>query len=602
MGERRTDGQLLEHFISQRDEAAFALLLRRHGAMVWSVCRRVLGNVHDADDAFQAAFLVLVRKADSVRPREAVGNWLYGVAYRTALEARGRIARRRAKELSLRDVPTPESKPEEPWQELWPILDRELSRLADKYRLPIVLCDLEGRSRKEVAQQLAIPEGTLSSRLATARKKLAARLARLGFAVSGASLAGLLTDSTATAGIGSSLFTTTTKAALLVAAGPAAVAGVVSATVSSLTEGVVKTMFIAKVKMTALVLCGVAVIGAGTGGVYYQTSVGAADSPQENQPDQRPTRKAIRGQDRSTEDWRRIAEDLRSQLEAEREKAKKLERHLQAVTNNLRGDITVKEAKNEAMRLQAEAQWTQERETLARQQRSQAHAALKADLEKLQARQDHLYRKYHEQSEVLSSQLREVDEKQSMLQGLRKKLEADAKSLKEQFQKESQELENMKTRIANERAEQAANQPKPNKAPVRSDRDKLDQILERLERLEKRMDRLEKGNAGPLKISGDLVWPEALLLEAFKECRERINALMRTAYRNAASGKNPDTATLNDLQDQHRKMRKTLDNNVANLTPEEFIEANQYLRRIRNTISALKDLNIGKQFNEKGRP
>jgi RNA polymerase sigma factor (sigma-70 family) len=506
MGERRTDGQLLEHFISQRDEASFALLLRRHGAMVWSVCRRVLGNVHDADDAFQAAFLVLVRKADSVRPREAVGNWLYGVAYRTALEARCRIARRRAKELSLRDVPTPESKPEEPWQELWPILDRELSRLADKYRLPIVLCDLEGRSRKEVAQQLAIPEGTLSSRLATARKKLAARLTRLGFAVSSVSLAALLTGSTATAGMGQTLFTTTTKAALVVAAGPAAVAGVVSATVSSLTEGVVKTMFIAKIKTTALVLCSVAVLGAGTGGVYYQTRVGAADSPQDSQSEQQPPRKAIRGQDRSTDDWRRIAEDLRRELQAEREKAKERDRRLEAIANRLRDDVSVKEAKIEAIKLQAELRETQAKEELERQQRLQAHA-----------------------------------------------------------------------------------------------------ILERLGRLEKRMDRLESstvggssGNLGVLKYGGILAWPKLLQGLAFKESRERINELMRTAYRTVASGNNPDAATLNDLQVQHRKMRETLDNNVANLTPEEFIEANKYLRQIANTISALKDPNIGKQFNEKG--
>ncbi len=173
-GERRTDGQLLEHFIAERDEVAFEMLLKRHGPMVLSVCQRVIGNPHDADDAFQATFLVLVRKAASVRPREAVGNFLYGVAYRTALEARGRIARRRAKETSLVNVPPPESKPSEPWHELRPLLDRELSRLSEKFRLPVVLCDLEGRSRKEVARQLAIPEGTLSSRLATARKKLAA--------------------------------------------------------------------------------------------------------------------------------------------------------------------------------------------------------------------------------------------------------------------------------------------------------------------------------------------------------------------------------------------------------------------------------------------
>src|SRR5437588_7541541 len=144
-----TDGELLECYVARRDEAAFGALVRRHGSMVLGVCRRVLGNVHDAEDAFQATFLVLVRKAGSVRPRDAVGNWLYGVAYRTALEARGKLARRRAKERQVVAIPQSEVKPDDLWRDLRPLLDRELSRLPDKYRLPVVLCDLEGRSRQE---------------------------------------------------------------------------------------------------------------------------------------------------------------------------------------------------------------------------------------------------------------------------------------------------------------------------------------------------------------------------------------------------------------------------------------------------------------------
>src|SRR5262249_20449250 len=150
----------------------------------------LLGNPHDAEDAFQATFLVAVRKAASVRPRELFGNWLHGVAYRTALEARARIARRRAKEKQVEELPHPaQAEPEAVWQELRPLLDRELSRLPDKYRVPVVLCDLEGRSRQEVARQLRLPEGTLSSRLATARKTLARRLSRYGPVLSGGLLA-----------------------------------------------------------------------------------------------------------------------------------------------------------------------------------------------------------------------------------------------------------------------------------------------------------------------------------------------------------------------------------------------------------------------------
>jgi RNA polymerase sigma factor (sigma-70 family) len=161
-----TGAAMLACFIERHDEAAFEALVRRHGPMVLGVCRRVIGNHHDAEDAFQATFLVLVRKAACVRPRELVGHWLYGVAYRTALEARGRIARQRAKEQPVYDLPQPEAEPDSPWQELRPFLDRELARLPERYRLPVVLCDLEGGSRRDVARRLKVPEGTLSSRLA----------------------------------------------------------------------------------------------------------------------------------------------------------------------------------------------------------------------------------------------------------------------------------------------------------------------------------------------------------------------------------------------------------------------------------------------------
>jgi RNA polymerase sigma factor (sigma-70 family) len=163
-----SDAELLGMFLSQRDDAAFEALVRRHGPMVMGVCRRILSNLADAEDAFQATFVVLVRKASSVVPRATVGNWLYGVAYRTALAARRANARRASKEKKVRDMPHPEAGPEATWQDLQPFLDQELSNLPDKYRMPVVLCDLEGRTRKEVARTLGIPDGTLSNRLATA--------------------------------------------------------------------------------------------------------------------------------------------------------------------------------------------------------------------------------------------------------------------------------------------------------------------------------------------------------------------------------------------------------------------------------------------------
>src|SRR5438552_6488098 len=157
----QTDGQLLSQFLSRRDEAAFVSLVRRHGPMVLGVCRRVLGNTADAEDAFQAAFLVLIRKAATIMPRGKLASWLYGTAYLAARKARALAARRRAREKQVRDLPEPATVAEGIWHDLVPVLDRELHRLGDRYRLPLVLCDLEGRTRKEAAEQLGWPEGTV---------------------------------------------------------------------------------------------------------------------------------------------------------------------------------------------------------------------------------------------------------------------------------------------------------------------------------------------------------------------------------------------------------------------------------------------------------
>ncbi|HWY85964.1 MAG TPA: sigma-70 family RNA polymerase sigma factor, partial [Gemmataceae bacterium] len=187
-----TDGQLLARYTMNRDEAAFAAILRRHGPMVWGLCRRVLRSDHDAADAFQGCFLVLVRRASSIASTELLANWLYGVALRTALHARTAASKRRVKEshaAALREHEGPRS---DRWGDLLPLLDEELSRLADKYRAPILLCDLEGKTRKQAAAQLGIPEGTVAGRLARARALLAKRLSRHG--ILGLSLAAALPE------------------------------------------------------------------------------------------------------------------------------------------------------------------------------------------------------------------------------------------------------------------------------------------------------------------------------------------------------------------------------------------------------------------------
>jgi RNA polymerase sigma factor (sigma-70 family) len=262
-GDSLTDGQLLDSFVARRDEGAFEALVRRHGPMVLGVARRVVGNAADVEDIFQATFLVLVRKAASIRPRETLGNWLYGVAYRTALKVRSTAARRRAKE---RQMARPRAPEEEVGEELLRLLDKELSRLPDKYRLPVVLCDLEGRPRKQVARQFAIPEGTLSSRLATARRLLAKRLARHGFAVSGGALAAALTARASAAAVPAALVASTVRVGLRVAAGQA----VALTAPVSLSKEVVKTMLLAKLRLAVGAVMVVAALGAG--GVAYQVS------------------------------------------------------------------------------------------------------------------------------------------------------------------------------------------------------------------------------------------------------------------------------------------------------------------------------------------
>jgi RNA polymerase sigma factor (sigma-70 family) len=265
-----TDAQLLARFLAVRDEAAFAALVRRHGPMVLGVCRRVLGHAQDAEDAFQAAFLVLARKAGSVLDREAVGSWLYMVAYRAAQRVRAGRARRRARERQVDDMPHPQVQPPEA-QDWRPLLDVELSRLPEKYRAPVVLCDLECQPRKEAARQLGLPPGTLSSRLATGRKMLAARLSRRGLALSGGALAVALGQGAASAGVPAPLVAATAKAAALAAAGHLAA---VSTPVAAVTKGVLRAMFLTKLKV---VLGSVLVVGAlGAGGLALQGDGGRA--------------------------------------------------------------------------------------------------------------------------------------------------------------------------------------------------------------------------------------------------------------------------------------------------------------------------------------
>lgn len=323
-GAAESDGQLLRRFVSGRDEVAFEALVRRHGPMVLGVCRRVLGNVHDADDAFQATFLVLVRKARSVGQPDLLGNWLFGVAYRTCMKVKAMSARRRAKE---RQAARPVGREEAPEPELLTMLDQELNRLPAKYRAPLVLCELQGLSRKDAARHLGIPEGTLSSRLATGRKTLAKQLSRCGFDLPAGALALALTHGATSACVPPRLLALTVQGAAHMATGKVLAAGVVSAQVMALTQGVLKTMLLSKLKLLGPVVLLLSVSAAV--GLSYRTAAA--------QPGRAgPARPAARVTADDLEELRLEIAALRQGLHATRERVKALEGELVV----LRGQTT----------------------------------------------------------------------------------------------------------------------------------------------------------------------------------------------------------------------------------------------------------------------
>jgi RNA polymerase sigma factor (sigma-70 family) len=268
-----TDAQLLARFLDGREEAAFAALVHRHGKMVLGVCRRILGHAHDAEDAFQATFLVLASKAASVVRREALASFLYGVAYRTALRAKARSARRRATERQVEQMPHPEVTPSEV-QDWRPLLDRELDLLPRKYQAPVILCDLEGKTRREAARQLGLSEGTLSSQLTRGRRLLAKRLSRQGVALSGGALATALVEEAAAAAVPAPWVVSTVRAATVVAAGQAAVA----TPAAILMNEVLKAMLMTKLKLAVAAVMVVVTLGA-SGLVYRAAGQSEGKSP-----------------------------------------------------------------------------------------------------------------------------------------------------------------------------------------------------------------------------------------------------------------------------------------------------------------------------------
>jgi len=294
--ESASDRELVESFVADRDDAAFTALFRRHGPMVHGLCRRVLRNDQEADDAFQATFLVFARKAHALRSRDTLSSWLYGVAYRTALKARCAAARRRAHEAAA-----PVRVPAEPLTEMTvaeaqSVVDQELAALPDKFRSPLVLCCLEGLARDEAARQLGWTVSVLKSRLEQARELLRRRLARRGLTLPAALLSLGMLGSTVQAAVPPALAAATVQATTLVAAGAAA-NPVVSSNVVFLAEGVLKAMLFAKVKVALAVVLALAVLGIGVTGAMHMRAgatpqTPAVEAPQVQAPAVQPARPA----------------------------------------------------------------------------------------------------------------------------------------------------------------------------------------------------------------------------------------------------------------------------------------------------------------------
>lgn len=280
--EALSDKDLLEWFVQRHEEAAFTALVRRHGPMVLGVCRRVLRHSHDAEDAFQATFLVLAKKADRLRRPELLANWLYGVAYRTALQARQRGARRSVREREAASMSAPNGESELESKELRRILDEELSRLPEKYRAPLILCYLEGKTNEEAAHVLGWPSGSMSHRLARGREllreRLQVRLAGLTILLP----AILLADHFRPGSVPPLLIESTVQAATLVAAGAKLAtisSGVISSSVRELMDLTLNSMepsrwqwlFVALLLLVSLFGVGAAVCVAADGWPFFDS-------------------------------------------------------------------------------------------------------------------------------------------------------------------------------------------------------------------------------------------------------------------------------------------------------------------------------------------
>ncbi len=277
---RLTDGQLLDRFVTSQDQAAFAAMVTRHGAMVLGVCRRVLRNVEDAEDACQAAFLVLARKASAIRKKDSLASWLHGVAFRIAANLKKNGARHRPFTRAQAAVLPTGPAEEVTWREVQVALDEEINRLPKQYRAPVLLCYLEEKTRDEAARELGLSLATLRGRLERGREFLRARLTRRGLTISATLFAVTLGQGSASAGMSPTMAVSLIQAAAAGAGGTAA-SGAVPAKVAALTQGAIQAMFLTKLKVVSALMVALVLVGGGLGLLAFPGMEGTKASAKE---------------------------------------------------------------------------------------------------------------------------------------------------------------------------------------------------------------------------------------------------------------------------------------------------------------------------------
>jgi RNA polymerase sigma factor (sigma-70 family) len=325
-----SDDQLLGRFINGRDEAAFTEMVERHGPLVLGVCQRVLHHDQDAEDAFQATFLVLERRAAQIVKRESLGSWLYGVALRIAGKAKAVKTRRRLHERRVPAIAATNPVSDMIWRDLAPVLDEEIGRLPRVHRAAFVLCCLEGKTVTAAARQLGWPRGTVATQLARARQRLRTQLTRRGLALS-AGLVVTLSAHKAAAALPPNLIDATVKGALLFAAGKSVATGALSASVTAMAEGALQTMLVTKLTIATVILFVAAVVG-GSGAVAYHSIKSTDDGPntvatqnplsEKDKPDQKSDKQRIEELQKEAQSNRDLARQLENELKEMRERLK----------------------------------------------------------------------------------------------------------------------------------------------------------------------------------------------------------------------------------------------------------------------------------------